>query len=150
MYACLCRKDETSEKARLCSIQNRRERATIFHLISGNGMETAHGMRPSHGHEECNLPKEVRKTSATASVLASVFVCVLLVLDGSLVLYACLIWPRTEAVDSGRDPFFITGIITFVVCFTLPFLLIFGFMVRISTYVQQDFSRIFFLLLQNN
>ena len=50
----------------------------------------------------------------------------MLIVDGSVVLYACLIWPNHDASD---DPLFIVGVVTFVTCFTLPFLIITGFMV---------------------
>ncbi len=52
-------------------------------------------------------------------------------LDGTLVLYACLLWPREDDDRGERDPLFITGVITFVICFTLPFILVISFMVRI-------------------
>ena len=61
------------------------------------------------------------------SLFVSIFVSILLILDGALVLYACLIWPKEKAEHG--DPLFITGIVTFVVCFTLPFLLIAAFLV---------------------
>ena len=91
------------------------------------------GSIKQHGSEETGTSNP-QVLNLPASILATVFVCVLLIFDGSLVLYACLIWPKRgeagEASEAGdNDPFFITGVVTFVVCFTLPFLLIFGFVV---------------------
>ena len=59
------------------------------------------------------------------SVCVAILVAILLVIDGAVVLYACLIWPQKDASDS----LFAVGIVTFVICFTLPFVLITGFLV---------------------
>ena len=65
--------------------------------------------------------------SQKVSVAAAVFTSVLLIADGALVLYACLLWPREDA--GLGSPLFVVGVATFVVCFSLPFVLIGGFVV---------------------
>jgi len=83
--------------------------------------------------------------SRRVSFFVAIFICFLLVnqpvnypnatrltfqiLDGTVVLYACLIWPRKEKDSDEVDPLFVTGVVTFVACFTLPFVLVVGFMV---------------------
>ncbi len=71
---------------------------------------------------------ERSRPSLRTSLLAAVAVCFLLIADGTLVLYATLLWPNGGS-DAHRDPLFIVGIVTFVVCFTLPFVLVFAFVV---------------------
>ena len=53
--------------------------------------------------------------------------------DGALILYATLLWPPpSEDPDNGDklDPLFVVGVVTFVICFTLPFVLVVALMVR--------------------
>ena len=67
-----------------------------------------------------------------ASICVAILVTILFVIDGVVALYACLLWPRKEAeiqATSVSEPLFVVGIVTFVVCFTLPFVLITGFLV---------------------
>ena len=65
-------------------------------------------------------------SSQKVSLAVTVFICFLLVANGSLVLYACLLWPK----KSTEDPLFIVGVVTFVICFTLPFIVVTGYLVR--------------------
>ena len=62
----------------------------------------------------------------TATIFVATLLVFLLVVDGVVVLYACVLWTRP---GENTDPVFIVGIVTFVICFTLPFMLITGFLV---------------------
>ena len=61
----------------------------------------------------------------SVSIFVIVLVSVLFIIDGIVVVYACLLQPKKET------SLFIVGIITFVICFTLPFVLITGFLVSV-------------------
>ena len=79
------------------------------------------------------------RRQARASLVVSAFACFLLVVDGALILYATLLWPATS--DSGKpDPLFVVGVVTFVVCFTLPFALVVALMVnrRAARQIHKD------------
>ena len=76
-----------------------------------------------------------RSQSQRTSLVVSILACFLLVGDGTLILYATLLWPppKSDTDDGGGggpDPLFVVGVVTFVVCFTLPFVLVLAFMVR--------------------
>ena len=76
-----------------------------------------------------------RSQSQRTSLVVSILACFLLVGDGTLILYATLLWPPPSDTDDdggggGPDPLFVVGVVTFVVCFTLPFVLVLAFMVR--------------------
>ena len=94
----------------------------------------------SHSHPTRNgLPININdpdfsdrrsKTSQKTSLVVSILACFLLVADGTLILYATLLWPPAPPSDpdgadnGGPDPLFVVGVVTFVVCFTLPFVLV--------------------------
>lgn len=71
-----------------------------------------------------------------ASICVAILVTILLIIDGAVALYACLIWPRKEETAAGTtvsEPLFVVGIVTFVICFTLPFVLITGFLCCVTS-----------------
>ena len=74
-----------------------------------------------------------RINSQRTSLCVSVLACFLLVADGTLVLYATLLWPPASPTPDGPtgpiDPLLVVGVVTFVVCFTLPFVLVVALMV---------------------
>ena len=87
---------------------------------------------PASAHHHHHRGPASHRTSVCVSVLASL----LLVADGTLVLYATLLWPPPPSDADGPigpigpiDPLLVVGVVTFVVCFTLPFVLVVALMV---------------------
>ena len=80
-----------------------------------------------------NLNGPSQRTSLCVSILA----CFLLVADGTLVLYATLLWPPTPDGPFGPDPLLVVGVVTFVVCFTLPFVLAVALMVSGESFLWE-------------
>ena len=69
----------------------------------------------------------MKGTSSCVNMILGLVLVMIIIANGIVVLYACLLWQKYEKINAQ----FLVGIIIFVVCTTLPFALITGFLVRI-------------------
>jgi len=74
------------------------------------------------------------KQSTKVSLAVVVVICIFLLINGAIVLYACLVWPQENA----GSPLFITGVVTFLISFSLPFILVGTFL--LYSLCQQECS----------
>ena len=71
----------------------------------------------------------MKGTSSCVNMILGLVLVMIIIANGIVVLYACLLWQKYEKINAQ----FLVGIIIFVVCTTLPFALITGFLVRIQS-----------------
>lgn len=74
------------------------------------------------------------KQSTKVSLGVVIVICVFLLINGAIVLYACIVWPQENA----GSPLFITGVVTFLISFSLPFVLVGAFL--LYSLCQQECS----------
>ena len=78
----------------------------------------------------------MKGTSSCVNMILGLVLVMIIIANGIVVLYACLLWQKYEKINAQ----FLVGIIIFVVCTTLPFALITGFLVRIHLSVNLEES----------
>ena len=67
-------------------------------------------------------------TNAVVYTILALILALIVIANGIIVLYACLVWHTTN-YDNEINARFMVGIVIFVTCTTLPFALITGYLV---------------------